>query len=159
VTPSLSIVGASLGSRLAKSPKKTPPSLKSPGLGSVGGVPPSGDSAWPQPEGSPQWIPQVTKSLAKDLDFIKVGFHIGRFITVAVNTEAERADIEALRGNLDSTSLRINVSISFYVLHYHLFLMLIPLLIQKIIEHSWSKDQFIRVSLKSSPKLRFLRTS
>jgi hypothetical protein len=76
-----------------------------------------------------------------------------------VNTEAERANIEALMGDMDSASLWINISISFYVLHYRLFLMLTTLLIQKIIEHSQSKDQFIRVSLKSSLKLRFSRMS
>jgi hypothetical protein len=48
--------------------------------------------------------------LAKGPDFIKTGFHIGRFITTVVNTKAERADIEALKSNLYSTSTRINVS-------------------------------------------------
>jgi predicted amino acid-binding ACT domain protein len=32
-------------------------------------------------------------------------------MTVVVNTEAERADIQALQSNLDSASMRINVSI------------------------------------------------
>jgi hypothetical protein len=40
--------------------------------------------------------------MAKDPDFIKVGFHIGRYITVVVNIEAERADIKVLKSDLDS---------------------------------------------------------
>jgi hypothetical protein len=40
--------------------------------------------------------PRVADSLAKDPDFIKAEFHIGRFETAAVNTEAEQADIQAL---------------------------------------------------------------
>jgi hypothetical protein len=48
--------------------------------------------------------------LAKDPDFINGRFHIGKYITVAVNTKAERMDIEALKSDLDSASARINVS-------------------------------------------------
>jgi hypothetical protein len=43
--------------------------------------------------------------LAKDRDFIKVGFHIRRFVTVTVNMEVERAKIQALRSDMDGTSL------------------------------------------------------
>jgi hypothetical protein len=39
-----------------------------------------------------------------DLDFIKAGFHIGRFITMVVNTEEERAITEVLKSNLESAS-------------------------------------------------------
>jgi hypothetical protein len=38
-------------------------------------------------------------------------FHIGKFIAAVVNTEAKHADIETLKGDLDSASTRINVSI------------------------------------------------
>jgi hypothetical protein len=113
-TPSPNAAGASPSSKPVGSPKKTTPSSpQSHGLGATGGVPPEGDSAKPQDEDSPQSIPQVAKILAKDLYSIKVGFHIGRLITAAVNTEAERTDIQALRSDLDFASLRINVSIPF----------------------------------------------
>jgi hypothetical protein len=49
-------------------------------------------------------------SMAKDLDFIKVECHIGKYIMVAVNIKAKQADIQALQTDLDSTSLRINAS-------------------------------------------------
>jgi hypothetical protein len=113
-TPNPSIVGASLSPKPTESPKGPPPSPRSPGLRSAGGVPLSGDSAQPQLEGSFQRIPRVNETLAKDPDFIKAGFHIGRFITTAVNTEADHADIQALRNDLNSASTRINVS-NFYL--------------------------------------------
>jgi hypothetical protein len=90
-------------------------------LGSAGGVPLSGDLAQPQAEGSPQQILQVTETLAKDLDFIKAWFHIGSFITTTMNTEAERADIEALRNDLDSASTRININNLFLCFSFPLF--------------------------------------
>jgi hypothetical protein len=73
-----------------------------------------------------------------------------------VNTEAERVDIEVLKSDLDYASLRINVSISFHVLHYHLFSILTPLLIQKILEHSQLNDKFLRVSLKRLTETQIL---
>jgi hypothetical protein len=107
VTPSLSIAGTTSGSKPVESPKKkiVPLSPQSHGLGIAGRVPSGGDSARPQALNSPQSLPRVVESLTKDLDFIKVGFHIGRFMTVVVNTKAERADIQALRSDLDSASL------------------------------------------------------
>jgi hypothetical protein len=46
-----------------------------------------------------------------DLDFIKDGFHVGRLISVVVNTEAEHTDTEVLNSDLDYASLWINVSL------------------------------------------------
>jgi hypothetical protein len=63
-----------------------------------------------------QSSPCLTDSLAKDPDFIKVGFHIGRFVTAAVNTEAKHADIQTLQSDLDSAFLCINVSSPLYCL-------------------------------------------
>jgi hypothetical protein len=60
--------------------------------------------------------------LAKDPDFIKVMFYIGRFITIVVDTEAERANIEALRNDLDSASTRIDVSNLSHHSPYHISL-------------------------------------
>jgi hypothetical protein len=58
----------------------------------------------------PQSSPHFTDSHAKDPDFIRARLHIGRFVTTAVNTEAEQANIQALRGDLDSAFLHVNVS-------------------------------------------------
>jgi hypothetical protein len=73
-----------------------------------------------------------------------------------VNTEAEHVDIKEHRSDFDSASLWINVNISFSVLCYHIFLTLTPLLIQKIIEHSQSKDKFLRVSSKRPTETQIL---
>jgi hypothetical protein len=43
-----------------------------------------------------QSSPKVADSLAQDPEFIKDGFHIGKYKMVAVITEAEQADIQAL---------------------------------------------------------------
>jgi hypothetical protein len=48
--------------------------------------------------------------LSQDPDFIKVGCHPSKYVTDAMNTKAEQADIHALQGDLDSALLRINVS-------------------------------------------------
>jgi hypothetical protein len=89
-TSSPRAAGASASPKLAESPKKTtPPSPESHGLGTAGGVPLGGDLTWPQTEDSPQPISRVVETLAKAPDFIKVGFHIGRFIIATVNTQEE----------------------------------------------------------------------
>jgi hypothetical protein len=106
-----------------------------------------GDSARPRVEKTPQSSPRVTDSLAKDPDFIKAGCHIGRYTPAAVNTEAERADIQALRSDLDSTSLHINVSFLLLFKIIACLPNLTPFLVQKIIEYSQSKDKFLRASL------------
>jgi hypothetical protein len=58
----------------------------------------------------PQLSSRVDDSLAKDPSFIKVECHIGKFIMAAVNTKAEKTDIQALRHDLDIASLHINIS-------------------------------------------------
>jgi hypothetical protein len=77
----------------AESPKVSPPSPPSRRLGSAGGFQLSGDSSRSQPENQPRQYSRVAKFLAKDLEFIKVGFHIGRFITTMVDIEADRTNI------------------------------------------------------------------
>jgi hypothetical protein len=52
-----------------------------------------GDSGRPQVEKTPQSSLRVADSMSKDPDFIKVGFHMGRFVTGTVNTEPEQTDI------------------------------------------------------------------
>jgi hypothetical protein len=121
MTPSPNPFETPQSSEPAESPKTTPPSTRSHGLGSAGEAPIGGDFAQPQLENLPRRTPLVAKTLAKDLDFIKTGFHIGRFITTAVDTEADHANIEALRTNLDSSSTRINVSTPCIIVHYRLY--------------------------------------
>jgi hypothetical protein len=43
----------------------------------------------------------VEESLGNDLEFIKAGFHIGRFITAAVDTEVERMNTDVLYADLE----------------------------------------------------------
>jgi hypothetical protein len=43
-------------------------------------------------------------------EFIQTGFHIGRFITAAIDTEADRENIKMLYPCLKSTSAQIDVS-------------------------------------------------
>jgi hypothetical protein len=139
------------GSDWEKTPKKSLPSVRPQlyGLGTADGVPTGGDSARPQVEKMPQSSPQVSDSLAKDPDFIKAGCHIEKYITVVVNSEEEQAEIQALCSDLDSASLHINVSCHFSCFVSsttpHSFL-LFP---QKIIDHSKSKDKFLRASLRT----------
>jgi hypothetical protein len=92
--------------------------------------------------------PRVVSPLAQDPNFIKVGCHLGKYITAVVNTEAEQADIRVLRDDLNSASLQINVSL-FILIN---FASLVPIwlfpLLYKIIEHSKSKDKFLKACLK-----------
>jgi hypothetical protein len=50
------------------------------------------------------------ESLWDNPEFIQASFHIGRFITVAIDTEADRENIKALYSSLKSTSAQIDVS-------------------------------------------------
>jgi hypothetical protein len=94
------------------SPKANPPNLVSQGLGSSGETPLGGDSEEIPHEILHQWAPCVTDSLATNPAFIKVRFHIGRFITARVDTKKEHAITEALKCNLEFTSEQMKVSTS-----------------------------------------------
>jgi hypothetical protein len=63
----------------------------------------------------------VAETLANDPDFVQAGFHIGRFITVVVDTEAGRLNTKALRTELESTSTKINVNSPCIIVHYRLY--------------------------------------
>jgi hypothetical protein len=65
-----------------------------------------------------------------------------------VNTEAEQTDIQALRCDLDSASLCINVSFLRLFKITACLLILTLFFVQKIIEHSQSKEKFLRASLR-----------
>jgi hypothetical protein len=115
ITPNPSPANATQSPNLSESLKeKTPPSSpQSHVLGTTGGAPSQGNFNRPGTETPPQMFLWVANSLPKDLNFIKAGFHIGRFVTTAVDNEAEQAGIQALRGDLDFVSLWINVSTPF----------------------------------------------
>jgi hypothetical protein len=85
---------AASGSTSAESRKgkMAPPSLQSHKLGTAGGPPGPSNSAPPSAESPKEVFSWVADSLAKDLDFIKAGLHIGWFVTAAVNTKAEQSD-------------------------------------------------------------------
>jgi hypothetical protein len=82
----------------AESPKEktAPPGQQLHGLGWTGGAPSQGDSPQPGAETPPQMFSREVDYLAKDPDFIKAGFHNGRFMTAVVNTGVERIEIQVL---------------------------------------------------------------
>jgi hypothetical protein len=101
-----------------------------------------------------QQAPRVADTLTGNPNFIKAGFHIGRFITIGVDAEKEHALTDALKCNLEFTSEQIKVSISFHITV--LLSILTPLFFQQLIEYSQSKDQYIRVALKRLTETQIL---
>jgi hypothetical protein len=99
----------------------------------------------------------VAESLSDNSEFIKARFHIDRFNTIAVDTEAERINSEALQTDLASAPTRINLSISS---SYDSLLSLLnldpPFSVQNLIEHSLSKDKYLRVALKRLTETQLL---
>jgi hypothetical protein len=74
----------------------------------------------PRPEKQLRQYSWVTESLFDNPEFIKTGFHISRFITIAVDTEADQANIKALYSDLKSALTHLNVSVT-YLPHYNIF--------------------------------------
>jgi hypothetical protein len=102
------------GAESSPSPAESAKKLASPspqphGFGAAGGAPGKGESTQHNVETPLQTSLRVADSLPKDPDFIKARFHIGRFVTVAVNTKAHHAEIQALQSDMDSAALHINV--------------------------------------------------
>jgi hypothetical protein len=89
---------------------------------------------------------RVAKSLWDNPDFIQAGYHIGRYVTASVNTEAKREQIRALYSSMKTTSKLIDVSI--YASLYIFILKLDSSLIQAMVKPSQDKDQFLKVSNK-----------
>jgi hypothetical protein len=108
----------------AESPKTTPPNNPCHGIGSTGKDPIDGNSAQLEPKSLPWWTPLVAETLAGDPDFIWVGFHVGRFITVVVDIEVERLNTEALLTELESCLNRIKASNPCIIVYYDLYLIL-----------------------------------
>jgi hypothetical protein len=94
----------------SESPRASPPSPRSRGLGAAGGSQRGEGSSAPQPEEVLRQRSWVTESLWDNPDFIQARFHINQFVTIAIDTEADREKIKALYSNLKTTSDWINVS-------------------------------------------------
>jgi hypothetical protein len=94
----------------------SPVSPKSLGLGAHGGTQPGGGSSVPSPEKQPRQYSQVVESLWDNPNFIQAGFHIGRYVSTSVNTQAEQEQIKALYSSMKTTSQLIDVS--FYAPSY-----------------------------------------
>jgi hypothetical protein len=73
--------------------KTTPLSLQSHGPGAAGEALSQDDFTQPHTKTSKQTYSWVADSLAMYPDFIKAGFHFGRFMTTAMNTKVEHAKI------------------------------------------------------------------
>jgi hypothetical protein len=64
----------------------------------------------PHSEKQPRQQSQDAESLWDNPEFIQVRFHIGRFITIVIDTEADQENIVALYSDLDSTSAQVDIS-------------------------------------------------
>jgi hypothetical protein len=62
--------------------------------------------------------PLVAETLANDPDFIQARFHIGRFITAVVDTQADRLSTEGLLTELESCLNRIKVNSPCIIVYY-----------------------------------------
>jgi hypothetical protein len=100
----------------------------------------------PRPEKQPQQYSRVAESLWDNPHFIQAEYHIGRYVTASINTEAEREQIRALYSSMKTTSKLIDVSI--YASLYIFILKLDSSLIQAMVKPSQDKDQFLKVSIK-----------
>jgi hypothetical protein len=64
--------------------------------------------------------PMVAETLANDPDFIQAGFHIGRFITVVVDTRVDQLNTEGLLTKSESCLNRIKVNSPCIIVYYRL---------------------------------------
>jgi hypothetical protein len=102
-TPSHDTMNISQRSELTETPEVIPPSPWSLGLGAPGGPHTSKGSSRPSSGAQPQPFSHVAESLWDNPDFIQAGFCIGRYVTVVVDSEAERQNIKALFSSLETT--------------------------------------------------------
>jgi hypothetical protein len=84
--------------------------------------------------------------------FIQVGFHIVRFITAVVDTEADQANTKVLYSTLETASTHLNISLLLTLSLYSHGTVLTFLLIPTLVKHSEAKDQFLRVAVKRMMK-------
>jgi hypothetical protein len=99
-----------------ESPQADPTNPQPFGLGSIGG-PSQGEPSAPRASISARRYSQVKESLAKDPEFVKVWFHISRFITAVVDTVKDRANTNTLYNDLNSPSTQLNISTACLTLH------------------------------------------
>jgi hypothetical protein len=73
--------------------------------------------------------------------FIQAGFHIGRFVTAAVDTEVDRANTKVLNSALETALTHLDISLSSLTpsLYSH-GIVLTSLLMQSLVKHSEAKD-------------------
>jgi hypothetical protein len=85
---------------------------------------------------------------------MQAGFHIGRFITVAIYTRADRENVKALYSSLKSTSAQIDVcalkTLTKPSQHGSDSFM------QVLLKHSHDKDQFLKVAVKRMTETQIL---
>jgi hypothetical protein len=103
----------SSGLKPAKSPEASPLSPWSYGLRAAGEYQHSEVSSVPQSEELPQQHSWVVESLRDNPEFIQARFHIRRFVTVTIDTKADRdgSDLLALHSSLKTTSAQIDGSV------------------------------------------------
>jgi hypothetical protein len=92
-----------------ETPEVFPPSPRSYGLEALDGPPTGKCSFVPSSGTQPRLFSCVAESLWDNLDFIQAGFHIGRYVTTFVNSEAGRENIKVLFSSLETTSAQIKV--------------------------------------------------
>jgi hypothetical protein len=127
------------------------------GLGALGGGQPDEGSSAPGFGQQLRQYSRVAESLRDNLEFIQAGYHIGRYVTASVNTEAERERIKALYSSMKTTSELIDVSI--HILPYLFYSNFDSFLMQAIVKHSQDKDQSFEDELKEATELNlFLST-
>jgi hypothetical protein len=124
----------------------SPITPKSFGLGAHGQPQPGEGSSVLRSGKQPQQYLRVAESLWDNPDFIQAGFHIGRYMSTSVNTQAEQEKIKVLYSSMQTTSKVIDVS--FHDSSYLLTLRPNSSLKHAVVKHSRDKDQLLRVSLK-----------
>jgi hypothetical protein len=134
-------VGTSSVPEPTESPRASPPSPQSHGLGAAGRSQHGEGSSTPQPEEALQQRSWVAESLWDNSNFIQARFHVGPFVTAAIDTEANRENIKALYSSLKTTSYQIDVSAQQLTLLYTLGMDLILSL-----RRCWLKNLKIRIN-------------
>jgi hypothetical protein len=104
------LVGASSVMGPAKSPRVSPPSPRSHGLGAADEYQRGEGSSVPQPEEVLRQHSWVAESLWDNPDFIQARFHTGQFVTAAIDTEADQENIKELYSSLKTTLDQIDIS-------------------------------------------------
>jgi hypothetical protein len=105
------LVGASSGPKSAEFPRTSPTSYRSYRLRAASGYHPGEGLSMPRPKNPPRQYLRVAESLFDNPKFMQDGFHISRFITMAVDTEVDQANTKALYFALKTTSTHLYVSI------------------------------------------------